>query len=206
MLIPMYIFPVFINLQLENLVKNKLEGLREAWTEEKKERDEKASKQLETLAQVRFWCNNPFQSCRVHMNKFQDQATRQERLEKDLAELKENTLEEEEVVRLVEKKCAKLRFELLSNQYIVIDKQKPFSLLTNTNLPTREELEERMLGLEEEKRRGVGGEDWKEVRQASDLLLGCSYKIYLDNIKQIKSCFCPKDARAAGVRAEAWRG
>ena len=98
------------------------------------------------------------------MNKFQDQATRQERLEKDLAELKENTLEEEEVVRLVEKKCAKLRFELLSNQYIVIDKQKPFSLLTNTNLPTREELEERMLGLEEEKRKGVGGEDWKEVR------------------------------------------
>ena len=98
-----------------------------------------------------------------------------------------------------------LRF--LSNQYFVIDKQKiNCSLFKNTNLPTREELEERMLGLEEEKRRGVGGEDWKEVRQASDLLLGCSYKIYLDNIKQIKSCFCPKDARAAGVRAEAWRG
>ena len=111
--IPMYIISVLINLQLENLLKNKLEGLREAWTEEKRERDEKASKQLETLAQVRFWCNNPFHSLSVHMmNKFQDQATRQERLEKDLAELKENTLEEEEVVRLVEKKCAKLRFEL----------------------------------------------------------------------------------------------
>ena len=125
MLIPMYIFPVFINLQLENLVKNKLEGLREAWTEEKRVRDEKASKQLETLAQVRFWCNNPFQSCRVHMNIFQDQATRQERLEKDLAELKENTLEEEEVVRLVEKKCAKLRFEFFV--------QPVFFLLINRN-------------------------------------------------------------------------
>ena len=116
----MYIFPVFLNLQLENLLKNKLEGLREAWTEEKKERDEKASKQLETLTQVRFWCNNPF-----HMNQFQDQATRQERLEKDLAELKENTLEEEEVVRLVEKKCAKLRFEFFV--------QPVFFLLINRN-------------------------------------------------------------------------
>ena len=69
-------------------------------------------------------------------------------------------------------------------------------MLTNTNLPTREELEERMLGLEEEKRRGVGGDDWKEVRQAP--LLGYSYKIYLDNIKKL-ILFCPKDARAAGV-------
>ena len=56
-----------------------------------------------------------------------------------------------------------------------------------------------MLGLEEEKRRGVGGEDWKEVRQAPNLLLGYSYKIYLDNMKQINLYFCPKDARPAGV-------
>ena len=66
-------------------------------------------------------------------------------------------------------------------------------------LPAREELEERMLGLEEEKRRGVGGDDWKEVRQAPNLLLGYSYKIYLDNMKQINLYFCPKDARPAGV-------
>ena len=92
------------------------------------------------------------------------------------------------MVRLVEKKCAKLRFELVV--HFVIDQQKPISLLTNTNLPIREELEERMSGLEEEKRRGVGGEDWKEVRQAPNLLLGYSYKIYLDNIKQV--VFAPK--------------
>ena len=49
-----------------------------------------------------------------------------------------------------------------------------------------------MLGLEEEKRRGVGGEDWKEVRQAPNLLLGYSYKIYLDNIKQVNLVFAPK--------------
>ena len=71
-------------------------------------------------------------------------------------------------------------------------------MLTNTNLPTREELEERMLGLEEEKRRRVGGDDWKEVRQVPNLLLEYSYKIYLDNIKKL-ILFCPKDARAAGV-------
>ena len=69
--IPTYIISVFINLQLENLLKNKLEGLREAWTEEKRERDEKASKQLETLAQVSVWCNDPSHRCSVHMmNKF----------------------------------------------------------------------------------------------------------------------------------------
>ena len=56
-----------------------------------------------------------------------------------------------------------------------------------------------MLGLEEEKRRGVGGEDWKEVRQVPNLLLEYSYKIYLDNIKQVNLVFSPKDARAAGV-------
>ena len=38
---------------------------------------------------------------------------RQEKLEREMSELKENTLAEEEVVRLVELKCAKLRQEIL---------------------------------------------------------------------------------------------
>ena len=38
---------------------------------------------------------------------------RQERLEKEMAELKENTLAEEEVVKLVELKCIKLRQDFL---------------------------------------------------------------------------------------------
>ena len=37
---------------------------------------------------------------------------RQEKLEREMCELKENTLVEEEVVRLVEMKCAKLRQEI----------------------------------------------------------------------------------------------
>ena len=38
---------------------------------------------------------------------------RQEKLEREMSELKESTLAEEEVVRLVELKCAKLRQEIL---------------------------------------------------------------------------------------------
>ena len=46
----------------------------------------------------------------MHCSMFvQENATRQERLEKEMAELKENTLAEEEVVKLVELKCIKLR-------------------------------------------------------------------------------------------------
>ena len=37
---------------------------------------------------------------------------RQEKLEREMSELKESTLAEEEVVRLVEMKCAKLRQEI----------------------------------------------------------------------------------------------
>ena len=37
---------------------------------------------------------------------------RQEKLEKEMSQLKENTLKEEEVVRMVELKCAKLRQEI----------------------------------------------------------------------------------------------
>ena len=49
-----------------------------------------------------------------------------------------------------------------------------------------------MLGLEEGKRKGVGGDDWKEVRQVPNLLLGYSHKIYLDNKKQVNLVFAPK--------------
>ena len=50
-----------------------------------------------------------------------ENAVRQEKLEREMSELKESTLAEEEVVRLVELKCAKLRQEILS----------PFSLKAN---------------------------------------------------------------------------
>ena len=83
-----------------------------------------------------------------------------------MAELKENTLAEEEVVKLVELKCIKLRQDFLfkfnatdTNNY-----PRPKTSLCIENHP-REELEERMLGLEEGKERGESRGDWKEVRE-----------------------------------------
>ena len=89
-------------------MKSKLEGLREAWAEEEKEKEARSSKRFYTFAKVSWiqfdFCIAP---CFV-----QENAMRQEKLEREMCELKENTLEEEEVVRMVEMKCAKLRQEI----------------------------------------------------------------------------------------------
>ena len=89
-------------------MKSKLEGLREAWAEEEKEKEARSSKRFDTFAKVsliqhNFWIVPFF---------VQENAMRQEKLEREMCELKENTLEEEEVVRMVEMKCAKLRQEI----------------------------------------------------------------------------------------------
>ena len=70
-----------------------------------------------------------------------------------MVELKESTLAEEEVVRLVEMKCAKLRQEIFCFKRV--------SLIFENH---REELEGRMVGMEEGKDKGGDTEDWKEVR------------------------------------------
>ena len=41
---------------MELLVKSKLDGLREAWVEEVKEREERRSQRLDTFAKVKFFC------------------------------------------------------------------------------------------------------------------------------------------------------
>ena len=84
---------------------------------------------------------------------------RQEKLEKEMSQLKENTLKEEEVVRMVELKCAKLRQENFPCKFVFFAKLQHYNHHT-----IREELEGRMLGLEEGKTRGGGtNEDWKQV-------------------------------------------
>ena len=89
-------------------MKSKLEGLREAWAEEEKEKEARSSKRFDTFAKVSLvqlnFCIAPFF--------VQENAMRQEKLEREMCELKENTLAEEEVVRMVEMKCAKLRQEI----------------------------------------------------------------------------------------------
>ena len=42
--------------QMEQLVKSKLDGFREAWVEEEKEREERRSQRLDTFAKVKFFC------------------------------------------------------------------------------------------------------------------------------------------------------
>ena len=70
-----------------------------------------------------------------------------------MVELKDSTLAEEEVVRMVEMKCAKLRQEIFCFKRV--------SLIFENN---REELERRMIGMEEGKDKGGDNGDWKEVR------------------------------------------
>ena len=53
------------------------------------------------------------QKCNAPLLFLQENVGRQEKLEREMSELKESTLAEEEVVRLVELKCAKLRQEIL---------------------------------------------------------------------------------------------
>ena len=77
-----------------------------------------------TKGEARHFCQSNFDSsfalfhclsknCIAPLLSMQENAVRQEKLEREMSELKESTLAEEEVVRLVELKCAKLRQEIL---------------------------------------------------------------------------------------------
>ena len=104
---------------MESLLKRKVADLREAWVEEEADREARQRERLDsftkvTLTQLNF-CIVPFFAWIMHCSKLlslQENGMRQEKLERELSELKENTLAEEEVVRLVEMKCAKLRQEI----------------------------------------------------------------------------------------------